>query len=86
MKIGIDTMGGDNAPSSVIEGVAIYLTQNTQDNVVLFGNKSVIEKECVDRIKDLSRVEIVDCKEKIEFDDEPVKAIRQKKTHQLLLV
>ncbi|WAM30887.1 phosphate acyltransferase PlsX [Caldicellulosiruptor naganoensis] len=85
MKIGIDAMGGDNAPSSVIEGVAIYLNKNSQDSVVLFGNKDVIEKECVDRIKDLSRVEIVDCKEKIEFDDEPVKAIRQKKDSSIVV-
>lgn len=31
MRIGIDAMGGDNAPHAVIEGVALYLKENRDE-------------------------------------------------------
>ncbi|ADQ07297.1 fatty acid/phospholipid synthesis protein PlsX [Caldicellulosiruptor hydrothermalis 108] len=85
MRIGIDAMGGDNAPHAVIEGVALYLNQNQDDEVVIFGDRSIIEKECAQKVQPLNKVEIVDCKEKIEFEDEPVKAIRQKKSSSIVV-
>lgn len=85
MRIGIDAMGGDNAPSSIIEGVNEFIKDFKSDLVIIFGNKGKIEKECVDKIDDLSRIEIVDCKEVIEFDDEPVRAIRQKKDSSIVV-
>ncbi|BCS81392.1 phosphate acyltransferase PlsX [Anaerocellum diazotrophicum] len=85
MRIGIDAMGGDNAPHAVIEGVALYLNQNQDDEVVIFGDRSIIEKECAQKVQFLDKVEIIDCKEKIEFEDEPVKAIRQKKDSSIVV-
>jgi len=85
MRIGIDAMGGDNSPDAVIKGVALYLNQNQDDEVVIFGNKDIIGKECAQKIRQFNKVEIVDCKEKIEFEDEPVKAIRQKKDSSIVV-
>jgi len=85
MRIGIAAMGGDNAPEAVIKGVALYLNHNQDDEIVIFGNKDIIEKECAQKIKQFNKVEIVDCKEKIEFEDEPVKAIRQKKDSSIVV-
>lgn len=85
MRIGIDAMGGDNAPHAVIEGIALYLNQNQDDEVVIFGDRSIIEKECVQKVQSLDKLEIIDCKEKIEFEDEPVKAIRQKKDSSIVV-
>ncbi|ADQ46398.1 fatty acid/phospholipid synthesis protein PlsX [Caldicellulosiruptor kronotskyensis 2002] len=85
MRIGIDAMGGDNAPHAVIEGVALYLKENRDDEIVIFGDKNIIEEECVQRVQPLDKLEIIDCKEKIEFEDEPVKAIRQKKDSSIVV-
>ncbi|ADQ04532.1 fatty acid/phospholipid synthesis protein PlsX [Caldicellulosiruptor owensensis OL] len=85
MRIGIDAMGGDNAPHAVIKGVALYLNHKQDDEIVIFGNKDVVEKECAQEIRQFNKVEIVNCKEKIEFEDEPVKAIRQKKDSSIVV-
>ncbi|ACM60254.1 phosphate:acyl-[acyl carrier protein] acyltransferase [Caldicellulosiruptor bescii] len=85
MRIGIDAMGGDNAPHAVIEGVALYLKENRDDEIVIFGDKNIIEEECVQKVQPLDKLEIIDCKEKIEFEDEPVKAIRQKKDSSIVV-
>ena len=40
--IAIDAMGGDNAPKSVIAGLAISSIRNPSVNYVIYGNKNKI--------------------------------------------
>lgn len=73
--IAIDAMGGDNAPEAIVEGVNQALAEFSDIEVQLYGDESKIKQY----LKATERVTIVHTEEKINSDDEPVKAIRRKK-------
>ena len=77
MKIIIDAMGGDNAPSAVIEG-ANKAKKLLGVDVVLVGKKEVIRQYISDNKID-EDFEIVDARENIGMDEDPTLAIREKK-------
>ena len=75
MKIIIDTYGVDDGIKIPIEGAISALKE--KDFVPVFsGDKEKIEKIIDGRIKSY---EIIDAKDKIENNEDPVKAIRRKK-------
>ncbi len=78
MKIVIDAMGGDNAPFATVKG-AIEAIKSYNIDIILTGNKPIIENQLArhDYIKE--KIEIVHCSEEITNDDRPVAAIREKK-------
>ena len=41
--IAIDAMGGDNAPKSIIAGLAISSIRNPNTNYIIFGDEKKIE-------------------------------------------
>ncbi len=75
MRIGVDAMGGDNAPKVVVEG-ALLAKDMVQDDsrIVLYGVKSQIEEF----LPTDSGIEIVDCSEVIEMGDHPAEAFKKK--------
>ncbi|AYC29209.1 phosphate acyltransferase PlsX [Paenisporosarcina cavernae] len=75
MIIAVDAMGGDHAPSSIIEGVYTALQTFPDLTVHLYGT----EAEVRPLLHDLERLQFLATTEKIEADDEPVRAIRRKK-------
>ena len=83
IKVGIDIFGGDNAPNSNIEGVQEFLVnhQDLLDSVTLFlfGDSSLIQSELGEELCSKSYIQIVDCTEKISYNDHPVKAFLTKK-------
>ncbi len=78
MKIIIDAMGGDNAPDVPVEA-SVLATRDKDINIILVGNKEVLEKKLSRFEYDSKRIEIEDCKEVITNHDEPVKAVKTKK-------
>lgn len=79
MNIGLDIMGGDNAPDSTIDGAILackYLSGN--DRIFLFGDKDVISEKLQKRNKDCSHFEIVHAPDVIGMSDQPIKAFTQK--------
>ncbi len=78
MKIGIDAMGGDNAPQEVVKG-AVEALAEMPGEVVLYGDSTAINQVLSTLTYDAGRVSVVHTTEKIENDDKPVKAIRAKK-------
>lgn len=78
MKIVIDAMGGDNAPFATVKG-AIEAVKSYNIDIILTGNKPIIENQLErhDYIKE--KIEIVHCSEEITNEDRPVTAIREKK-------
>ena len=42
ITIVIDAMGGDNSPNKVIKGCEIFLNDNKNINLIIFGNKNLI--------------------------------------------
>ncbi|HBF6333101.1 TPA: phosphate acyltransferase PlsX [Clostridioides difficile] len=78
MKIVIDGMGGDNAPKSNVEG-AVNAIKEYQVDLIITGDKDLLEKEFSNYEFDRNKLEIVHTTEIIENEDKPVKAIRSKK-------
>ena len=79
MNIGLDIMGGDNAPDSTIDGAILACKDlSGDDRVFLFGDKDVISKKLQERNKDCSQFEIVHAPDVIGMSDHPIKAFTQK--------
>lgn len=74
MKILVDTMGGDKAPEEIIMG-ALEASKDLDVEIILVGNEEKIKPY----LQVSEKIEIVNAKEVITNDDQPVKAIRQKK-------
>ncbi|MBM9830729.1 phosphate acyltransferase PlsX [Enterococcus faecalis] len=81
MKIAVDAMGGDNAPQAIVEGVMLAKQDFPDIEFQLFGKEAEIKKY----ITDEKNITIIHTDEKIASDDEPVKAIRRKKTASMVL-
>jgi glycerol-3-phosphate acyltransferase PlsX len=80
MRIGLDVMGGDFAPESIIEGAVDslqYLSVN--EKLVLIGDESAILRKLKEMHIDPSLFEIVHTSQVIEMADHPAKAFSQKK-------
>lgn len=84
MKIVIDGMGGDNAPKSNVEGV-VKAIKEYDINVIITGDKDILEDEFSKYEFDRSKLEIVHTTEVIENEDKPVKAIRSKKDSSMVV-
>lgn len=72
IKIAIDLNGGDNAPTSVIDGVKLALKEHDDIEIQLYGTKDSYNEN-------LERVTFTEVAEKIEATDDPVRAVRRKK-------
>lgn len=81
MKIAVDAMGGDNAPQAIVEGVMLAKQDFPDIEFQLYGKEAEIKKY----ITDEKNITIIHTDEKIASDDEPVKAIRRKKTASMVL-
>lgn len=77
MRIGVDAMGGDNAPLEIVKGAVESLEMHSA-NIVLYGDKNSVEFVLSGLSYDTSRVEIIHCSEIVENEDKPVIAIRKK--------
>lgn len=79
--IAVDAMGGDNAPQAIVEGVNQALAEFKDIEIQLYGDEAKIKNYLIAN----ERVSIVHTDEKINSDDEPVKAIRKKKKASMVL-
>ncbi|MCB5055787.1 phosphate acyltransferase PlsX [Streptococcus mutans] len=80
-KIAVDAMGGDNAPQAIVEGINQALADFSDIEIQLYGDEAKIKTY----LKANDRVSIIHTDEKINSDDEPVKAIRKKKQASMVL-
>lgn len=80
-RIAIDAMGGDHAPQAIVEGVNLALATFSDIEIQLYGD----EKKIQNYLTVTDRVRIIHTDEKIDSDDEPVRAIRRKKTASMVL-
>ncbi|MDD2563129.1 MAG: phosphate acyltransferase PlsX [Salinivirgaceae bacterium] len=79
MRIGIDVMGGDNAPLEIIKGAALVLENiDTNIKIVLFGDNTQIKTICKENSIDSSQFDIVHTTEIIEMHEHPAKAFQGK--------
>lgn len=81
MKIAVDAMGGDHAPQAIVEGVMLAKKDFPEIEFLLYGKENEIKKYLTDD----KNITIIHTDEKINSDDEPVKAIRRKKAASMVL-
>jgi glycerol-3-phosphate acyltransferase PlsX len=79
MRIGIDIMGGDFAPVSIIEGVLLaQKEQKDNTELVLFGDKKKIENLLLIHNTEKHNFKIVHCKETITMEESAIKGFKNK--------
>lgn len=79
MRIGLDAMGGDYAPKSIILGAILAQKElSEQDRIVLFGNREIIIEHLTLNGGSIDNFDIVDAPEIIEMHDKPIKALQNK--------
>lgn len=80
IKIGVDALGGDNAPEVVVKGAIEALRYiGTDCRIVLFGNRDSILGECVKCNCNPELFDIVHTSERIEMSDHPTESFLTKK-------
>lgn len=80
MRIGVDVMGGDNAPHAILEGALTALDHldPDEDELVLVGDESII-RPAVEALGDAARhATVVGTTESIGMEEPPVEAVRTK--------
>jgi glycerol-3-phosphate acyltransferase PlsX len=88
MRIGVDVMGGDNAPDEILKGcIAAVESLHADDTIVLIGDGPLIAETLEERGVDAGKkIEIVATTEVIEMDDPPVDAVRTKKNSSIAVM
>lgn len=81
MKIAVDAMGGDYAPEAIVKGVMLARDEFKDIEFQLYGKEEEIKKYLTDD----RNITIIHTDEKINSEDEPVKAIRRKKQASMVL-
>jgi len=77
-KVILDVLGGDTAPNAQLMGAIKALKQEPEMNLVLVGNKQVIDAFFDKHAEFKSRIEVVHTTTNIEMNEQPTQAIRNK--------
>ena len=87
MRIGIDVMGGDNAPDEILKGCFTALANLAPDDqIVLIGDAGLINEAIAERGIKSTQIEVVGTTEVIGMDESPVDAVRAKKDSSLVIM
>ena len=87
MRLGVDVMGGDNAPDEILKGCIAALPKlAADDELVLYGDRRVIEETVSERGISDKRLKIVATTEIIGMDESPVEAIRTKRDASMVVM
>ncbi|MFK2824962.1 phosphate acyltransferase PlsX [Bacillus sp. B190/17] len=82
MKIAVDAMGGDHAPKEIILGTNQALAEIQDLEVLIFGDENKIAPHIIPN----SRVKVIHTEEVILGTDEPVRAVRRKKSASMVMM
>ena len=77
LRIAVDAMGGDHAPEVVVEG-ALWAAEEFGVNLVLVGQKDVVERELMRHPSQSSAVKLVHASQLITMDESPSSALKKK--------
>jgi len=79
MRVVLDAMGGDHAPTVNIEGAVETVHESDDIEVILVGDESTIKKELKGRKFTSGRISIVHASQVVEMHEPPTVAIRKKR-------
>lgn len=82
MKLVLDAMGGDHAPTETVAGAVDY-ARASGHTVILTGQKAILEDELAKHEISGLDVPIVDAPDAIEMDEKPAQAARRKKDNSM---
>ncbi len=85
VRVAVDAMGGDNAPSEIVKGAVLAVEQDERIKVFLVGKEALIQKELKQYADHSGRIEVINADEIITNDEAPVMAIRRKKTSSIVV-
>jgi len=79
MRIGIDIMGGDYAPGSVLRGAILARESLPVDTeVILIGSQDIITRYSEEHQLDVSGFPVINALDDVGMDDAPLKAFKEK--------
>ncbi len=84
MKIAVDAMGGDYAPSEIVKG-AIEAAQEREIQIVLLGKKNMVLPLLQDYAPANPRLSFIDAPEVISPEEHPTKAVRTKRQSSIVM-
>lgn len=85
MRVGVDVMGGDNAPEEIVSGCIAVLDQLRDDDVlVLAGPRKIVEDLLKKKDVDDPRLVILDTPDVIGMAESPVEAVRAKRNSSIV--
>jgi glycerol-3-phosphate acyltransferase PlsX len=79
MRVVLDAMGGDLAPSVNIEGAVETVNEYDDVDVILVGDEASIQKELRNKRYSANRISVVHASQVVEMHESPMVAIRKKK-------
>lgn len=79
MRIALDAMGGDFAPSATVEGALEALAEEKDLSVILVGNEEQIRAELEKRGSKNMPVSVHNASQVVDMDESPLTALRRKK-------
>ena len=79
VRIALDAMGGDNAPTAIVEGAIAAIANHNRLHVVLVGDEELIKKELEGHSYNSSAISIRAASEVIGMEESPSVALRKKK-------
>jgi glycerol-3-phosphate acyltransferase PlsX len=79
MRVVLDAMGGDHAPTVNIEGAIETIHESNDIEIILVGDDATIRKELKGRKHKSDRISIVHASQVVEMHEPPTAAIRKKR-------
>ncbi len=79
MRVALDAMGGDYAPSVNIEGAVETVTEREDIDVIFVGDEALIKKELKNKRYPADKISLVHASQVVEMHESPSVAIRKKK-------
>ena len=79
MRVALDAMGGDHAPSVNVEGAVETVNECEDVDVILVGDEALIQKELKNKRYRANRISVVHASQVVEMHESPIVAIRKKK-------
>lgn len=85
VRVAVDAMGGDNAPSEIVKGSVEAINEQSGIKVFLVGKEEILKNELSKYTYDTNRLEVVNAPDVITNDESPVMAIRRKKESSIVV-
>jgi glycerol-3-phosphate acyltransferase PlsX len=79
MRVALDAMGGDYAPSVTVEGAVETVDEHEDIDVILIGDEAVIRRELGGKRYNANRISLMHASQVVEMHDSPTSAMRKKK-------